>query len=795
MKKIYLKNFFITFVITLAFLLLDIIQNNGMFIYSADYAYQQIPFTYHVTDYLHSGNIGWDWYTDLGADFVGAYSFYLLGSVFYWIISFVSANKVIYLIPVMLAVKTAIASVTSMIYIKRYVKDERCAFIGSLLYAFSGFQMFNIVFNHFHDVTAIFPLLMLSFDMLVKENKKCFFSLMVAVSAFTNYFFFVGEVIFIVIYYTIKCIKKEFEFNIKSFMCITVESVVGVLCASVILIPSFFAVNSGERATDFLFGTDLISYKDNTIIPKIIQSIFIMPDLPANAQLFQSDYNTNNWASISLYIPLFASVGVFTFIKNNKKSFISVFLLCCSGIALIPVLNSMFYFFNSSYYARWFYMPVLFMCIATVKTLEEGYDLKSGIKFQSAGIIVLSLIAVLPNEVEKSDISTILDVNNVEKTIQWFGMSSIPAVFWQSITFGGISLLILYIYNEKKNSDSIVKKFVCIILAFILVTGSIYIKNSKDNLEIQNYREKVTDYTPELSEENFYRINLLHKNAINANMVWNKSSISQFHSIVPGSIETLYSKLKAEDRGMFSDYTEKDYPVYGLLSVKYAFNESTGDDLNVQIKQVEIPGFKLFDKQGCFYIYENEYFVNMGFPYDYCISDDELKDYINTLGYSDAKQKSLYRQLALMRVMVLGKEDIEIYKDVIQKIPPELLVNLDENTYFADCKDRAENTCYNFEYNHKGFKAKFYTPESKLLFFSVPAAKGWTAYVNGKETEIITAQYGLSAVCTDTGENLIEFKYETPGLRTGIILTVISFSVLFLYTVIYFLIKRRGRYE
>ena len=39
--------------------------------------------------------------------------------------------------------------------------------------------------------------------------------------------------------------------------------------------------------------------------------------------------------------------------------------------ALVPILNSAFYALNSSYYARWYYMPVLILAAMTVNALED----------------------------------------------------------------------------------------------------------------------------------------------------------------------------------------------------------------------------------------------------------------------------------------------------------------------------------------------------------------------------------------------------------------------------------------
>ncbi|MBQ5988024.1 MAG: YfhO family protein [Oscillospiraceae bacterium] len=176
-------------------LLPNVLSNHGLFLYAGDYAFQEIPFYYHASDYVKNNVIGWDWQTDLGSDFLTSYSFYLFGSLFFWILSRLSGMAVVYAMPVMIAFKTAVGALGAYLYIARYVKKEEAVFIGAYMYAFSGFQMTSLIFNHFHDVTALFPFLLLSFDLLVTENKKVFFAVMVAITALTNYFFFFGMVV------------------------------------------------------------------------------------------------------------------------------------------------------------------------------------------------------------------------------------------------------------------------------------------------------------------------------------------------------------------------------------------------------------------------------------------------------------------------------------------------------------------------------------------------------------------------------------------------------------------------
>ena len=802
-KKSYLQIFLISFFSMLLILLPNIISNHGLFLYAGDYYFQQIPFYTHAVNVLRKYGIGWDWYTDLGSDFFTSYSYYLTGSIFFWMISWISSEIIMYVMPLMLAFKTAVGAVGAYAYIVRYVKKNEAAFVGAYMYAFSGFQMVSMIYNTFHEITALFPFLLLAFDLLVKEKKKIFFAFMVGLVALTNYYFFVGIVIFVILYYIVKCIRKEFNFSAGSFVSITLESLIGVGTASVILVPTFMLLSSADRIGDTLYGVDLVSYSDNTIIPKIIQSIFLIPDPPSHGMLFQSQENPNNWASISLYLPLFTITGVYSYIKSKKNDWISTILIICFVIMLIPGFNSAFSLFNSAYYARWYYMPVLLMCLATAKTLEEGLDLNPGLKLETSGIALLSVISCLPNKVIADDagkLALALDPeSNPEEEIKWFSMSPLPTIFWQCMTFSIVSLLIIYIYNREKNKENIKnisKKITYFLVAFVIVINVIFINNTVQELGFDRadnmpYR-LLTDDTPQLNDEDSFRMAYTYGEGYNNHsMIWERMNISCFNSIEANEIDDFFFNVQGDERRMQGEYKDTDYPAYGLLSVKYIFNASTGDDLNVELKPVDLKGCSLYDKQGMYYIYKNDHFVPFGVSYEYCIDDETLENYLEENIGSEAKYQ--YKKMIMMRALVLEKEDCEQYKDYISPLPSSMIESLDDETYFSDCDEKSEKSCSSFEYDSKGYKAEITVDKPSLVYFSVPCSAGWKARVNGKEVEVIKAHYGLTAVAVEKGKNNIEFSYETSGFKVGKNMTFISLAVLAVYAFIIITIKNRKR--
>ena len=159
-KHQYLSAFLLSFLLGLIITVPWIIQGNGIFTFLADYNAQQIPFNIYMSDAFANNNYLWNWYNDLGASFIGSFGLYNLFSPFTMILWIFPAKFVPYLMGPMFIIKYGVAGLTSYLFLKRYVKNFKYALLGSLLYTFSGFQLTNIVFYHFHDVVALFPLLL-----------------------------------------------------------------------------------------------------------------------------------------------------------------------------------------------------------------------------------------------------------------------------------------------------------------------------------------------------------------------------------------------------------------------------------------------------------------------------------------------------------------------------------------------------------------------------------------------------------------------------------------------------------
>ena len=74
---------------------------------------------------------------------------------------------------------------------------------------------------------------------------------------------------------------------------------------------------------------------------------------------------------------------------------------------------------------------------------------------------------------------------------------------------------------------------------------------------------------------------------------------------------------------------------------------------------------------------------------------------------------------------------------------------------------------------------KTVSDKGELLFTSIPAAEGWSAKINGEDAEILRFMDSLIMLELKEDENDIELRYSLPGLREGILISVLSAMMIF----------------
>lgn len=85
-----------------------------------------------------------------------------------------------------------------------------------------------------------------------------------------------------------------------------------------------------------------------------------------------------------------------------------------------------------------------------------------------------------------------------------------------------------------------------------------------------------------------------------------------------------------------------------------------------------------------------------------------------------------------------------------------------------------EEALENVDTNWRGLTGTISVSKDKILCISVPYSDGWTAYIDGKKTEILQANTAFMGLELEAGNHIIELRYWTPGLTIGIVLSALG---------------------
>ena len=560
----------------------------------------------------------------------------------------------------------------------------------------------------------------------------------------------------------------------------------GLCLAAFFLIQVFDTVSGNTRLSDVLLGYDMLAYSEPVTPLAIIRSMFMVPDIVGRASMFASEQIRNS--SLSAYLPGFALTGVIAYLRRTagprRSDRLRRLLLTCLVISFVPVLNSVFSAFNSEYYARWFFMPLLFMALATAIELEEqDYgELRAGAAVCFAADLIFALIAILPSKAK-------------DGTVAWFRIMEYPELFWVGMIFTLVQVpfvvYLIWIYplrrqvteraadgtppaNPVPDSNSLLpRRFVALTALMCLITtmgvvfngNTLIARSGGTKWHDQLANAPVLPVSTEPSEGGVFARAEADGSSTNYEMVWGYPTLHCFQSTVNPSIFRFYEAIGVS-RTVDSKMDLSRAGARALLSGRYYLENAQISQKNSYTDKGGIKGYVYAGNSNGFNIYENTNFIPMGFTFDSYITEDE---------YAGIADRTLADRI-LTRELILGADDAETYGHLLRKGSPDLPVS--DQAFADNCTARAGTACTAFSFTKNGFTATAKLDKENLVFFSVPYDKGFTAYVDGVKTPLIRADFGLMAIDVPAGEHNIEFRYFPAGMKVCIGISAVAALIL-----------------
>ena len=651
-----------------------LITNELTIVISGDFYLQEIPFYYNGYDdwwtYFKTGEFPlWDESAFLGVNNLGANAFYYLWNIFFLPVIILPRVLVPQGLAILIMTKFVLAGFVMKKLLNYIGVSEKTSKLVSMAYAFSGWSLYYLWFNHFLDITILLPLVLLGLEKLFKERKVVYLNLSLFLSAITNYYFFIMICFTTVIYavfrffHYVKTYKWKDAIQVMLFGVISY--VIAISMALIVLIPCFsVALESSrvdmENASTFTgkLITNLkelkaaFEIKDFTIVKEELKQLFELcfkfdekyniknytypivsffypPSSCYDAIIYNNNYYDNANSSLFMYTPLMLMLipSLINSIREKKVSHLIGF----AGILVMlftPFCYYCFTGFTTVCYGRWELFVVVVGCMYIATTYDKVDQIKKWYLDISIVITLASQAFMLYiGHVVQGELGTY----KLDGT-QYYAMAVIA---WTIISY--------CIIRKNLKDKGFFEKLNKLTIIEILLVGNVCVI-CQGIMDMSNLYGGYTDVRTEqklikeLNKEDlgYFRIfnTSADRDAINMGMIENYRGQSTFHSIYNYNLQDFidWSRISYNWHGWSMGIHEKRADLDTFTNVKYYVVDSTDNNVPFGYEKIKEHKNKV--------VYENKNFIEFGFAFDTIISDSNLSTYDN---FENSRNLTSYR--------------------------------------------------------------------------------------------------------------------------------------------------------
>ena len=229
-------------------------------ILNMDMYHQYCPFFTEFMEKLkQGGSMQYSWNLGLGSDFVSLYAYYL-SSPLNFLLVFCPKNFVIEFMTLLILLKIGLCGLFFFQFLKYHYhmvgKDGKMhenlvlpALVFSTAYGLSGFVAAYSWDIMWMDSVALFPLIMVGLERLVKEKKPALYFAALALSIFSNYYISIMICIFLVLYFALLFVENKGK-RLGAFLRFFWYSLLAGASSAVLLFPEMKLLSVSGSAGD-----------------------------------------------------------------------------------------------------------------------------------------------------------------------------------------------------------------------------------------------------------------------------------------------------------------------------------------------------------------------------------------------------------------------------------------------------------------------------------------------------------------------------------------------------------------
>ncbi|MCM1284155.1 MAG: YfhO family protein [Roseburia sp.] len=784
-----------------------------------DMYHQYCPFFTELLRKLQDGeSLMYSWNLGLGSDFVSLYAYYL-ASPLNWLLLLCPRAHVIEFMTLLILVKIALSGLSFFFYLKEHYgligRDGRFhkqtalpAQVFALAYALSGFVAAYSWDIMWLDCIALFPVIMVGLERLVKKGEILLYYVSLAVCIFANYYISIMICMFLVFYFVLLFVREgqsAGRWRLPALGRFALCSTLAGGTSAVLLLPEIFVLSASGSI-------------DGGFPGKAQWYFHLIAELGRGAATAKVYTGNDHWPN--LYAGAFSLMLVWLYLLNRriswKEKLPRLCMLCFFLISFAQ--NQLDYIWHGMHFpqslpARQSFLYIFLLLSVGFATVRKWKGVRRGQIVESTVFALLLLLAA----------SVFLD-----EAVTAHSAYLITALL---LLLYGMLLLLTKLVSA--STRQLLMEFLVGIAVFELalnmgLTG-FSVTSRTDYVKKQEAYGRLLDLAKERENGGFFRVEDTGRKTKNDDALYGYASATIFSSLMNLNVSHFYQSLYMEGGKNFYSYNGSTPLTSALLSVKYYLSDNAMEE-NVFRTLVG-------QEDGC-YLYENSYCLPPGYMVEEAVIADWEPDMKNRAASLNALAYALGAENELLTGVVCGQETKE---GITELTIPEsgfyyaacdvcgadsLTVSRSDGwsqrysktthryiLALGDCeaketvqirntvKEEIRFTLYRMDaqavrqafetLNRQTFTVDAVTETSVSghiaveqagrLVFAIPADEGWRVYVDGEAVNPRPWQDALLAVELTEGDHEVRLRYTTPWLLPGACISGLCVFTFLLY--------------
>lgn len=637
--KIYIK---LSLVIVLSMLAVLIINSHYYPLFQDDMLNQSYHFLLDLKNRpLNEFLSFWDWNSFMGADYYKTTVFYYSLYPLNYVVKFLPLSLAPYYYFIIQVINLLLLAFFSLKWTSYVTSNSLARFAGALFFVFNGWTIayFKYPFLHYF---WILPIMMIATEKYIAYKKAGLLVFSVACCALMNYYFAFLYMPFLFLYAVYRYFVVHRPSSVKCVFAdgglYAIYYLLGIGTAAVAVYPALVHMLSTPRLSSGNTGM-ILSLKQ---IFRFVTGLFTPVMASNNHNYFISSSLTDTWLTYgggpviySGILSLFLFPQYFYLYREKKYERNSAIVLW-SFILLLVGVKGLYRFLNGNWDSRWMFMIPVFFSYFLVKVLEKREKLSSSLLKQTGIGLTLTIVACYA----------------VSWKMNWYDNVDTLRQLLHTMAFV-LTLSFFYgmgrvFHNERKVNVLLIAEVLLLLSGeFIFTSGKglsdlwITKQQFKESYLLEN---PAIDYVKSL-DSGVYRIAEENKKEFSSNNTLSQNFMGF----------TYYSSLynfEQEDflNGRFKGYEQwhflnnsSNWQLKNLFATKYLIDYSG----TAQIP----PSYTLIQSFGDIQVYQNKYFLPLGFAMDYELSSsvyDKLTLFeqdrvlLNTLVIDESTQEEIH---------------------------------------------------------------------------------------------------------------------------------------------------------